>query len=116
MNFRYFPFKLEWIFFFANNQCKFFFSVDVDSEISNRALTPEEFKILRQLIPKIMDNFEPLIDNFLSENGYGISIEIPKSTGFVTGYVDEIEKIIQLSSKIIKEEFGKLNQPENDLS
>ena len=53
-----------------------------------------------------MDNFEPLIDNFLSENGYGLSIEIPKSTGFVTGYVDEIEKIIQLSSKIIKEEFG----------
>ena len=65
-----------------------------------------------------MDNFEPLIDNFLSENGYGLSIEstIPKSTGFVTGYVDEIEKIILLSSKIIKEEFGNVNQPENGLS
>ena len=69
----------------------YFILVDIPIK-SNRAMTPKEFEVLRQELPKIMDNFDPMFDNLLelSKEGFGFENGLPNS---IEGILKSIENL-----------------------
>ena len=55
-------------------------------------MTPKEFELLRQELPKVMDNFDPMFDNLLelSKGGFGFEDGLPIS---IEGILKSIENL-----------------------